>query len=129
MDYILNIFFILFHTVFALFNLSGWYWKKTRRLNLYTLLLTAFSWLILGIWYGIGYCPFTEWHWQVRYRLGYIELPVSYIKFLLDMFTGLNFNPLYVDIFTGIAFALALLISFYMNLRDFLTVKKTTKNI
>lgn len=96
---------------------------------MYTILLTAFSWLVLGIWYGIGYCPFTEWHWQVRYRLGYIELPVSYIKFLLDMFTGLNFNPLYVDIFTGIAFALAFLISFYMNLRDFLTVKKTTKNI
>ena len=52
----LNIFFFFFHTAIMLFNCFGWIWKKTRRLNLVTLLLTAGSWFILGIWFGWGYC-------------------------------------------------------------------------
>lgn len=101
------------------FNLFGWTWKKTRRLNLFSLLLTAFSWLILGIWYGIGYCPCTEWHWQVRYKLGHYDMPYSYIKFLLDTITGINFNTVLVDYLTAILFILALFLSTTMNILDY----------
>jgi hypothetical protein len=65
----LNIFFFVFHTAFTLFNAVGWAFRKTRRLHLVTLLLIVFSWFILGIWFGWGYCVCTEWHWQVKLRL------------------------------------------------------------
>jgi hypothetical protein len=114
----LDKFLIIFHTLLALFNLFGWIWRKTRKINLILLLLTAFSWLVLGIWYGIGYCPLTDWHWQIRTRLGEIKIPHSYIKFLLDTISGLNWNAYLVDIVTATAFSLALLLSIIFNIRD-----------
>ena len=118
MDSFLDNFFIVFHSVFALFNIFGWIWKKTRKLNLVSLLLTAFSWFFLGLWYGIGYCPLTEWHWQIRWRLGYQDMPISYIKFLLDTLTGFDFNPFLVDSITAAAFAMALVTSVVLNIKD-----------
>src|ERR1019366_4368421 len=67
----LNIFFFVFHTIFTLFNIVGWIFPKTRKLHLITISLTAFSWFILGNWYGWGYCFCTDWHWMVREKLGY----------------------------------------------------------
>jgi hypothetical protein len=124
MYYLLDKFFILFHTVFVIFNLTGWIWKKTRMLNLICLLLTAFSWLGLGIWYGIGYCPFTHWHWQVRYKLGYYDMPYSYMKFLLETITGLDLNALLVDHLTAIFFSITLVMSSILNLLDWSKRKK-----
>jgi hypothetical protein len=37
---------------------------------LIVLSLTAVSW-DFGIWYGYGYCLFTDWHWRIRELLGY----------------------------------------------------------
>ncbi|MCD4791284.1 MAG: DUF2784 domain-containing protein, partial [Bacteroidales bacterium] len=74
----LDTFFVVFHTALIIFNLFGWIWKPTRRLNLITLLLTGASWFILGIFYGIGYCPLTDWHWQVLHKLGIYDVPNSY---------------------------------------------------
>jgi len=118
-DQILNIFFFVFHTAFTLFNAIGWVWKKTRLANLITLILTGLSWFVLGIWYGIGYCPCTDWHWQVRAALGYHDMPMSYMKFLLDHLTGLNWNPTVVDYGTLIGFILALAASITLNISDF----------
>jgi hypothetical protein len=86
----LDVFFTVFHTLLIFFNLFGWIWKRTRRINLVCLLLTAGSWLILGIFYGIGYCPLTDWHFAVLERLGYTDLPSSYISFLVHRLTGLQ---------------------------------------
>ena len=119
MDRLLDIFFFLFHTLLTLFNLLAWIWPKTRKANLVSLLLTAFSWFFLGIWYGIGYCPCTDWHWQVRYRLGDTDLPASYIKFLLDSLTGADWNATLVEITTAVAFFLALALSVLLNWLDF----------
>jgi hypothetical protein len=116
---ILDISFLVFHTGWILFNLFGWIWTQTRRWNLATLLLTAFSWFVLGIWYGFGYCPCTHWHWLVRRELGYTEMPQSYIKFLIQELTGLNLNAALVDVGTAVFFFVALLISLYVNFRDF----------
>jgi len=118
LDLFLDKFFIIFHTFLALFNLFGWIWRKTRKINLLMLLLTLFSWVILGIWYGIGYCPLTEYHWRVRYRLGLYDMPNSYIKFLLDTFTGWDWNESLVDLGTGLAFSLAFIISVVLNISD-----------
>ncbi|NOX36525.1 MAG: DUF2784 domain-containing protein [Calditrichaeota bacterium] len=117
-DRFLNGFFFVFHSALIVFNLLGWAWRRTRRWNLYTLLLTGFSWFGLGIWYGFGYCPSTDWHWQVRRRLGYYDMPTSYIQFLLEQLTGWTFNPVLVDVLTLLGFLTALCMSIYLNYRD-----------
>lgn len=114
----LDKFFFVFHTFIIVFNLLGWTWKKTRKANLMVLLLTAFSWFILGIWYGLGFCFCTGWHYQVRMKLGYFDMPSSYIKFLIDSVTGLDVNAKIVDILTLTFFLLALIASIFINIRD-----------
>jgi hypothetical protein len=116
---LLDIGFIFFHTGFILFNLLGWIWRATRRWNLATLLLTAGSWFGLGVWYGFGYCPCTDWHWMVRRQLGYSDMPNSYIKFLINQLTGIDLSTTVVDLTTAIGFFGALLVSLYLNYRDF----------
>jgi hypothetical protein len=119
MDEFLNIFFFVFHTAIMIFNCFGWIWKKYRRLNLITLLLTAGSWFILGIWFGWGYCLCTDWHWQVRESLGLYDQSVSYVHFLLLKLTGLNFNSGLVDKITVTVFFLSLALSIWLNIQDY----------
>lgn len=116
--HLLNIFFFVFHTLLTLFNITGWMFRATRKWNLITLLLTAFSWFVLGIWYGWGYCLCTDWHWQVREQLGYQDQQNSYIHFLLLKLTGINFNSKLVDNATLIIFLLSLILSIWFNIRD-----------
>jgi hypothetical protein len=52
------------------------------------LLITLFSWGVLGIWYGFGYCFLTDWHYQVLRELGETGMPNSYIAFLIERLTG-----------------------------------------
>jgi hypothetical protein len=116
---LLDLFFLIFHTILIFFNLFAWIFRKTRRLNLIILVLTGASWFILGIFYGIGYCPLTDWHFNVLEKMGHTDLPGSYIKYLADRLTGLDFNPIIVDNTTLILFFIALAISTYLNLRDY----------
>ena len=118
MYYLLNIFFFVFHTVFTLFNIVGWLFSKTRKLNLITLLLTAFSWFVVGMWKGIGFCYCTEWHWQVREHLGYTDQTNSYIHFLILKLTGANLSVSLVETATMIGFAISLIMSVWLNVRD-----------
>src|SRR5690606_35535709 len=85
---ILSYFFFGFHSLLILFNLLAWLWKSTRTLNLTTLLLSAFSWLVLGFWYGWGYCFLTDWHYSILEKLGHSSLPDSYIAFLIQSISG-----------------------------------------
>ena len=114
----LNIFFFVFHTLFTLFNMAGWIFPKTRKLHLITLSLTAFSWFVLGIWYGWGYCACTDWHWEVREKLGYEDRSSSYIHFLLLKLTRYNLNPKLVEMGTLIIFLLSFGLSIWLNIRD-----------
>ena len=113
----LDIFFTVFHTCLVLFNLFGWIWKKTRLANLICLLLTAGSWVILGIFYGFGYCPLTDWHFNVLQNLGHTDLPTSYLSFLFTRLTGLPISQSLVDGITLWGLIVALVISLYLNIR------------
>jgi hypothetical protein len=115
---ILDYFFLFFHTLLIIFNSFGWIFPRLRKWNLITLLLTAFSWFILGIWFGWGYCFCTDWHWTVRQHLGYHDVSNSYIHFLLLEFTGTNFSESLVDIVTVIVFVSSLVVSVWLNIRD-----------
>jgi len=118
--HLLDLFFVVFHTTLTLFNILGWIWKKTRLLNLITLSLTGSSWLFLGWITGTpGYCPLTDWHFSILEKLGNTELPNSYIKYLADRLTGFNFSPSLVDTLTLIVFLAALLLSVFLNMKDF----------
>lgn len=114
----LNKFFFVFHSAIIALILSGWAWKKTRLANLVVILLTAFSWFILGLWYGYGHCPSTDWHWRVRARMGIRDLPSSYTKFLIDSFTGWDISQKTVDILTLVLLVGALAASLFTNIRD-----------
>lgn len=92
MDPALNIGFFVFHTAWVAFNCAGWIWRRTRPWQLATSSLTALSWVGLGIWYGWGYCPCTDWHWQVRARLG-LDNPPSYVQLLIREITGIDPGP------------------------------------
>jgi Protein of Unknown function (DUF2784) len=118
---ILDIFFVLFHTSLIFFNLFGWIWRKTRILNLLLLGLTGASWLFLGLIVGtLGYCPLTDWHFNVLNKLGESGLPSSYVKYLADRLTGLDLNPSLVDHITLYAFLTALIISLVLNIRSYI---------
>lgn len=113
----LNYFFFVFHTVILLFNTFGYIPKKTRKWNLVMLLLTSFSWFVLGIWYGWGYCVCTEWHWKVREHLGMYDTD-SYTHMLALKLTGINFSQHRVDIVTAATFFISLALSLFLNIRD-----------
>jgi hypothetical protein len=126
---LLDFFFILFHTCLVFFNLFGWISRKTRIGNLVTLLLTGSSWFILGIFYGIGYCPFTDWHFRVLERMGETNLPASYMKYIVERFLPVNVNPQLVDIFTvGLYFA-ALILSIILNCKDRFGRRKSERKV
>ena len=116
---ILDLFFVILHALLIIFNLFGWVFQKLRKANLITLLLTAFSWFILGLFYGIGYCPLTEWHFMILEKLGNENLPTSYIKYIIGRLTGYDANPQVTDIFTMVFFLAALVVSAFLNIRDF----------
>lgn len=123
---ILDLFFVIFHSALILFNITGWIWKRARFTNLVTLLLTGFSWLFLGLIVGSpGYCPLTDWHFRILEKRGETGLPESYIKYLADRLTGLDFNPVLVEKVTLYVFLAALIISFLLNANQF--IKRSRK--
>jgi len=116
----LNIFFFIFHTVLTLFNVVGWASKRTRKWHLLTMLLTAASWFILGIWYGWGYCACTDWHWDVREALGYHDRSNSYIHFLILKLTGRDLDHGLVEKGTLFVFLAAAVLTVWLNVRDWM---------
>jgi len=110
---ILDITLTIIHLVIIGFNLSGWIWPKTRQLHLIVVIITASCWLILGIWYGVGYCPVTDWQWRVKTQLGEHNLPDSFIKYYADKISGRDISSSLIDKVTAICFALALLSVYY----------------
>ena len=115
---LLDIFFLVFHLMLVMFVLTGWLWRKTRCLHLSAVLLVLASWFLLGLWYGIGYCPLTDWHWQVLNKLGHRGLPSSYIAYLVQRFTRYTPPEIWVDAATAGGAFLALVLSIAGNIRD-----------
>lgn len=119
---ILDVFYTLLHFLIIGFNLLGWIWKATRQLHFYSVVLTAASWLLLGIWFGVGYCPITDWQWAVKTKLGEKDLPDSFIKYQADRLAGSDFSPILINWITAISFAVVTLIAVYFRI-----IKKLSK--
>ena len=114
----LDIFFLVFHSLLVLFILFGWIWKRTRKAPLLVLILTMASWFGLGLRYGFGYCPSTDWHWQVKRKLGESDLPNSFIEYVLERLTGHDFGAAAVDWAVALSGLAAFGISLWLNRRD-----------
>jgi hypothetical protein len=128
--HILDILFLVFHTSLIIFNLFGWIWRKTRKINLLTLFLTGLSWSLIGAIVGVpGYCPFTDWHFSILEKLGHADLPSSYVKYVADRITGLSFNPGSIDKVTLYCFLAALIISITVNATDIIRRKRVLKRV
>jgi len=112
---LLDIFYTCIHLLIIGFNLFGWIWPKTRKLHLIVVTTSLLCWFGLGIWYGWGYCPVTDWQWDVKEKLGETNLPNSFVKYFADKITGRDFPPPLVDRVTLICFIVAIIITIYVN--------------
>ena len=114
----LDLAFLVAHSALIAFNLLGWAWPKTRRLNLISILLTVASWLVLAPWYGLGYCPCTDWHWQVKEALGQTDLPNNYLTYLFDTWTGIAISDATAELLAWSCLTPALTASVALNLKS-----------
>jgi hypothetical protein len=101
----------------VLFFLVGWIPKRTRIAHVITVLGIAFSWFIIGIWKGMGYCFLTDWHWQIKEQLGETNLPNGFIIYIVSKLAGNRFSPQLINSVTGIVFAIIFLITVYNAIR------------
>lgn len=111
----LDYLFTILHLIIIGFNLFGWIYKPTRKLHFWFAMLTLSCWTILGIWYGLGYCPITDWQWNIKTQLGEQNLPGSFIKYFADKLTGSNINTTLIDVLTLVFFLIAIACSVKVN--------------
>ena len=114
----LNVFFFAFHTALVLFNSAGWAWRRTRRWNLLSLGATAFSWFVMGLWFGIGYCLCTDYHMQIRRSLGYHDAARTYIQLMVQSLTGWLPPERLTETVTAAVFVVSVVASVTLNVRD-----------
>lgn len=115
----LNYFLTFFHSAVVLFVLFGWISKFTRKAHLITLALILISWLGIGLYKGvIGYCPLTDWHWDIKRELGERNIPSSFTEYMLEKITGMDFDRKLVDMGTAAGLILSVLAAGYVNLRS-----------
>ena len=112
---VLDFLFTILHLFIIGFNLFGWIIKQTRKLHFWFAMLTLACWTILGIWYGLGYCPITDWQWNIKTKLGERNLPGSFIKYFADKITGTNINSDLIDALTLGLFLIAIICSIRVN--------------
>jgi len=115
---LLDLLFVLFHSGLVVFNLTGWAFSGTRRAHLIIISLTVSSWLGLGYFFGLGYCPSTDWHWDVKRALGEQGLPTSWMKYYADQITGQSWDAGLIDMIVGTVGVGVLLLSVGLSIRD-----------
>ena len=115
---LLNIIIGVFHVLLIVACLIGWIFPRTRKAHLMLMGVVVSCWFLLGLQYGIGYCPLTDWHWQVKTKLGEDPLPNSFIKYLWDHIFTSPISPKAADILTFGAFFVSLITAIYLHCTD-----------
>ncbi len=114
----LDILFFVLHTALMGFNLVGWAWRRTRVAHLIALSLTAFSWFVVGAFYGWGYCFCTDWHFRVRERLGYADPDTNYVQLLINKLFGASITAETADWIAMSAFIAIVIATAFVWWRD-----------
>ena len=99
--HVIDVLFFVFHTGLILFNLAGWAWPQTRRLHFLCIAATLFSWVVMGAFYGFGYCLCTDWQFEIRRRLGLPIFGHTYLQLIAQVFLGINLSQSASDLLAG----------------------------
>lgn len=119
LDYLITI----VHSGIIVFVLIGWIWPKSRKAHGIIILLVLVAWLGLGAYFGaIGYCPLTDWQWDIKRSLGETELPNSFTKYLIDKILGIDSNKTFVDVITALGLVLGVVMASWYKIQS---LKKT----
>lgn len=105
----------IFHDAFTIWNLIGWIFSGLpRKIHFIGIHLTLFSWVVLGYFYGLGYCIITDVHYSIKYCMGQTHLPPSYIQLRIQDIFGLLPNLEITNTVVGIIFVILLLVSEFL---------------
>jgi hypothetical protein len=63
----------------------------------------------------MGYCPVTDWQWEVKEKLGETDLPASFIKYFADKISGNDIPVKIINTGTLIGFIIAVLGTIWAN--------------
>ena len=99
-----------------LVNLFAWIPQVTRKLHLITLVVTLFSWFIMGYFYGWGYCLLTDWHWDVLQALGERPEQSAYVEYLFERIFKLSVSKEFSDSITIAGLFFGISGALYVNL-------------
>lgn len=97
-------------------NLFAWMHKSTRKLHLYILTLTLFSWFIMGYFYGWGYCLLTEWHWDVLQAMGDRPNQNAFVQYFFERIFNLSVSNKFSDNITIAGLIFGVSGALYVNL-------------
>ncbi len=117
----------ILHISFILFFILGWIPKRTRTVHYFLVILVGVSWFILGLFYGFGYCFLTDIHWRVKMARGEVDLPFSFIKYILDKSLGYNFDKVLIDYVTLAVFISIFFLSTILFIKNYVK-KSSAKN-
>lgn len=106
------------HLAVVLGNLTLWAFRRTRRLHLLLVAVTAFSWFVLGAIYGLGYCFLTDWQARIQRARGITDIHHSFLHYLAQDVLHLPVSKSSVDLAAGIGFATVIVLSVALALRD-----------
>ena len=105
------------HISLVLFVLFGAFHKPWVKAHFYCIVLIWLSWLVLGAYVGtLGYCPLTQWHWQIKENMGEYNLPPSYIEYVYTYFTGKDIED---KVMSNIIAGVMLLVTIFSSFRFF----------
>jgi hypothetical protein len=110
------------HVALIIFNMFGWIWSRTRLLHLITLGLTAFSWLVLGAWYGWGYCFCTDYHARILEQLNDPGADVTFIQLMFQRLFRIELSQPAADGLAVSVFVLILLATATVWVRPWLSM-------
>jgi hypothetical protein len=125
---LLNILFFALHNTLIVFNLVGWVWPRSRQLHLVTMGATLFSWVVMGAWYGWGYCLCADWHFQIRRQLGIHSNESSYTEMLFNQIPGITVSRTFADIVTVGGLILILMATATVWIRQWASTNVSPKN-
>ncbi len=121
----LDYFFTIFHTALVLFVLTGWIFPKTRKAHGILLIAVLVAWLGIGFYKGVlGYCPLTAWHWDVKRALGENTMPSSFIEYMVEKVSGIDFDRKLVDICTAVGLIASIVMAVIMYWREKLLTQR-----
>ena len=114
-DHLLN----FFHLAIVFFLVFGWISVRTRNLHRFAVGVTILLWVAVAELMGkkLGYCPVTDWHWDVKRLRGETDLPPSYIDYSLQKI-GVHLPPERADQIVMVVFGVIVVLTLALWVRE-----------